>query len=336
MTNYDIAEKAGVSASTVSRVINGKPGIRDATRQKVLALLEEYHYSPNTAARGLATQSSHFIGILIEDIRVSHHTDAVWTIEQEMMRAGYTCITLSTGTTPEGKAQAIQILQQRAVDGVILIGSMFSLDCVRTSILKYLFNTPVVMINGQIDLLNVYSILIDEERGMEACTAAMLEKGCSHPVLLISTDTPSNRSKLEGFRSAIQKSGRTFDASCVFNTTADSMDPLAGMREADEMCGRILEEKPDTDCIICIDDILAVGVLHGLSRRGKSVPGDISVTGMDNTLYGRVSTPTLTSIDNKIEEAGITAARKLLSVLAGNEEPRTVIIPTELIRRDSA
>lgn len=168
MTIYDIAEKAGVSASTVSRVINGKPGIWDATRQKVLALLEEYHYSPNDAARGLATQSSHFIGLLIEDIRVSHHTDAVWTIEQEMMRAGYICITLSTGTTPEGKAQAIQILQQRAVDGVILIGSMFSLEDVRTSILKYLFNTPVVMINGRIDLPNVYSILIDEERGMKS------------------------------------------------------------------------------------------------------------------------------------------------------------------------
>ncbi|MGI5989055.1 MAG: LacI family DNA-binding transcriptional regulator [Lachnospiraceae bacterium] len=336
MTIYDIAEKAGVSASTVSRVINGKPGIKDSTRKKVLALLQEYHYSPNEAARGLATQSTHFVGILIEDIRVSHHTDAVWTIEQELTKAGYTCITLSTGADPAGKAAAVRILQQRGVDGAILIGSMFSLDCVKTAILKYLFNIPVVMVNGRIDLPNVYSILIDEERGIENCTAAMLKKGCRHPVLLVSTDTPSNKSKLEGFRSAIQKDGRSFDKTSVFHTTADLMDPLAGMQQAEKACAAILTKKPDTDCIICIDDILAIGVIHGLQKMGKNVPGDISVTGMDNTLYGRVSTPTLTTVNNKIEEAAVTAARKLLSVLAGHEEPAQVMIPTELVRRESA
>jgi LacI family transcriptional regulator len=192
------------------------------------------------------------------------------------------------------------------------------------------------MINGSIDLPNVYSILIDEERGIENCTAAMLKKGCEHPVFLVSTDTPSNRSKLEGFKSAIQKAGRLFDESLVFHTTADLMDPLAGMQQAEKACAAILTKKPDTDCIICIDDILAIGVIHGLQKMGKSVPGDISVTGMDNTLYGRVSTPSLTSVNNKIEEAAVTAARKLLSVLAGREEPAEVMIPTELVRRESA
>lgn len=96
-TIYDIAKEAGVSASTVSRVVNNKPGVNENTRKKVQQLLEKYNYIPNEAARGLVTQSSRIIGILIEDIRVVHHTESAYVIEQEMTRLGYTCITLSTG-----------------------------------------------------------------------------------------------------------------------------------------------------------------------------------------------------------------------------------------------
>ena len=96
-TIYDIAKEAGVSASTVSRVVNNKPGINEKTRKKVQQLLEKYNYIPNEAARGLVTQSSRIIGILIEDIRVFHHTESAYVIEQEMTRLGYSCLSLCTG-----------------------------------------------------------------------------------------------------------------------------------------------------------------------------------------------------------------------------------------------
>ena len=84
MTIYDIAKQAGVSASTVSRVINNKPGINAQTRKRVQKLLNENHYIPNEAARGLVMQSSKIIGILIEDLRIEHHTESAYVIEQEM------------------------------------------------------------------------------------------------------------------------------------------------------------------------------------------------------------------------------------------------------------
>ena len=101
-TIYDIAKEAGVSASTVSRVVNNKPGINEKTRKKVQQLLEKYNYIPNEAARGLVTQSSRIIGILIEDIRVFHHTESAYVIEQEMTRLGYTC-KHRTGSQKEGR-----------------------------------------------------------------------------------------------------------------------------------------------------------------------------------------------------------------------------------------
>ena len=183
MTIYDIAREAGVSASTVSRVINNKPGIKESTRKKVQKLLDEYNYTPDVAARGLVMQASKFIGILIEDIRVSHHTESAYVIEQEMTRQGYTCITFSTGADSKRKAQYIEILEQRRVEGAIFIGSMFGTEAVRQSVEQHLSNTPVVIVNGALDLPNTYSVLIDEERGTEECVALLPKKaGSSWPI----------------------------------------------------------------------------------------------------------------------------------------------------------
>lgn len=150
MTIYDIAREAGVSASTVSRVINHKPGIKESTRQRVQELLERYHYTPDISARGLVTQASRFIGILIEDIRVEHHTESAYVLEQAMTARGYTCITFSTGPQPERKAQYIQILEQRRVEGVFLIGSMFGTPEVRQSVAQHMNRIPVVLVNGEL------------------------------------------------------------------------------------------------------------------------------------------------------------------------------------------
>ena len=97
MTIYDIARIAGVSASTVSRVVNNKPGIKEETRKQILALLEQYDYSPNETARGLVNKASRMIGILIADIRYAHHVDIAYYIEEEMGKHGYCSLILNTG-----------------------------------------------------------------------------------------------------------------------------------------------------------------------------------------------------------------------------------------------
>ncbi len=174
MTIYDIAKQAGVSASTVSRVINNKPGINAQTRKRVQKLLNENHYTPNEAARGLVMQSFKIIGILIEDLRIEHHTESAYVIEQEMTALGYTCITLSTGRKDEKKADYIRILEQRRVDGAILMGSMFETEAVKKSIEEHLSDIPIAIVNGYLDLPNVYGVLIDEERGVKDCVELML------------------------------------------------------------------------------------------------------------------------------------------------------------------
>ena len=227
MTIYDIAREAGVSASTVSRVINNKAGIKESTRKKVQKLLDEYNYTPDVAARGLVTQASKFIGILIEDIRVSHHTESAYVIEQEMTRQGYTCITFSTGADSKRKAQYIDA----EVDGTT------------------------------------------------------------------------------GPRSSVER-GRCETA-------------------------ELLKQMPDVDGILCATDMLAIGCMQELKAHGIAVPEQVAVIGVDNTLYGQLCTPALTTLDNKLGEVSFAAANMLLDVLQDRPVSHKLMLLTEIIQRET-
>nr|WP_296834437.1 LacI family DNA-binding transcriptional regulator [uncultured Marvinbryantia sp.] len=336
MTIYDIAREAGVSASTVSRVINHKPGIREETRRRIQKLLEEYDYTPDIAARGLATQATRFIGILIEDIRVSHHTESAYVIEQEMTRRGYTCITFSTGPDSSSKAKYIQILEQRRVEGVILIGSMFANDEVRRSLERCLADIPVMLVNGEMDLPNVYSVLIDEERGTEECVKMLVEKGCRRLVYLMDVTTPSNIKKQRGFCTGLLRCGLEAGEDYIFTAPDADTSPGGSIRRGRQGTCRLLESVPEVDGIICATDLLAIGCLQELQKRGIAVPGQVSLIGIDNTLYGQLCTPALTTLDNKMAQVSLSAARMLLDVLDGRTVNQKLMLFTEIIRRESA
>lgn len=336
MTIYDIARKAGVSASTVSRVINNKPGIKDSTRRRVQKLLEECEYVPDAAARGLVTQASRFVGILIEDIRVSHHTEAIYVIEQEMTRQGYACITFSTGADPRRKAEYIQILEQRRVEGAILIGSMFGGEEVLRNVERRMSAIPVVTVNASLPLPNIYSVLADEERGAEDCAALLAGDGRRRLAYIMDAATPSNLGKRRGFFTGMLRCGLEPDPALVVEAPGEGNGPREVIRRGRAAAAHLLEARPETEGILCANDLLAIGCLQELRERNISVPDRVAVIGVDNSLYGQLVTPALTTLDNKPAEVSLAAARTLLDVLEGSAANRQLLLPTEIIRRESA
>lgn len=335
MTIYDIAREAGVSASTVSRVINKKAGIKESTRKRVQKLLDEYNYTPDASARGLVTQASKFIGILIEDIRVVHHTESAYVIEQEMTRQGYTCITFSTGPQPERKAQYIQILEQRRVEGVFLIGSMFGTPEVRQSIAQHLPGIPVVLVNGALDLPNAYNVLVDEQSGTADCIALLAKAGRRAPAYLMDTDTPANRSKVRGFRQGLACCGLRADCPVITAESGTEPGPRSTIARGRSQTAALLAQHPEVDSILCATDLLAIGCLQELEARSIAVPQQIAVAGVDNTLYGQLYSPALTTLDNRLAEVSQTAAALLLDVLQGNAAPHRQVLPAAVIERES-
>ncbi len=337
-TIYDIAKEAGVSASTVSRVVNNKPGINENTRKKVQQLLEKYNYIPNEAARGLVTQSSRIIGILIEDIRVVHHTESAYVIEQEMTRLGYTCITLSTGPDPKKKAEYIRHLEQRRVEGAILMGSMFGTSEVEESIHEHLSGIPIVIVNGYLNLPNVYSVIADEERGIEECVELLASKGRKNIAFVMDAETPSNNSKKRGFMTAMMRQGIPSEKQLLYQADWEGVslsDPRNTILRGAGATRRLLQENPQVDAIVYCVDLLAIGGIHEMESQGIAVPEQIAVMGVDNTIYGEICRPQLSTLDNKLVEVSRNASGILLNALEKKEVSKRMMLYTEIIERES-
>jgi LacI family transcriptional regulator len=327
MTIYDIAKEAGVSASTVSRVINNKPGIHPETRKKVEKLLDKYHYSPSETARGLVKQASRIIGILVADIRTIHHTDGAYFIERELAKLGYCCIIFNTGTDDESKAEYIKILNRRRVEGAVLIGSSFQTDTVKHAIEKFLPNAPIVMANGYFDLPNVYGVLADELNGVSNCVKLLHSKGHKRPAFVIDLYTPSNTLKMLGFKQAVKELGLMEDPWIY-----ESESTLQG---AYDVTKRIVKEHPDVDGIIYSVDLLATSGVRALVDMNIRIPQQVSVIGIDNSIYAEICNPKITSLDNKLLDLSITSARILIDALKKRPISKKILIFSSIVERET-
>lgn len=328
MTIYDIAREAGVSASSVSRVINNKPGVREDTRRKINELLKKYNYIPNEVARGLVNKASRTIGILISDIRTIHYTDGAYLIENELTKRGFCCIFMNTGSDEKAQAQYISILDQRKVEGAILIGSSFQNRTVAKAINTTLNHVPVIIINGYLSCDNVYGVISDEEGGVRDCVNRLAKKGRKHFAFINATPvTPSNAAKEQGFLTGVRENPGILSSS-VFH----SANSIEGARQ---ITLDVLEWNPAVDAIIYSVDLLASAGITTLVNLGKNIPADIDVVGIDNSIYAQLSNPPLSSIDNKLLESCNTAVHILEDCLIGRKNPRQIVLKTELVERQS-
>lgn len=327
-TIYDIAKMAGVSPSTVSRVINNK-SVKSANKQKVIKALKESSYIPNETARGLVTRSSRIIGILISDIRTTHLADGIYFIEQELTRHGYSCLIYNTGNDADSQVEHIRQLRQRKVDAAVLMGSYFEKPAIRQAIHSDLPDIPVLLCNAWLDEPNVYAVIADEQNGVKNAVEFLTgQKGRRCPALIMDGVRPSNDRKKAGFLEGVEK---------IPGLGEPTVMVVEGrsVQEGKDATLRLLQERPETDAIIYTEDVLASGGLHAISELGLRVPEQISVIGINNSTYAQAVTPPLTSLDNMIFDLGITIARNLTALLNGEHVSSKITIGTRLVVRDS-
>ncbi|MPM14031.1 Catabolite control protein A [bioreactor metagenome] len=327
VTIYEIAEAAGVSASTVSRVINDKPGVKKATKKRVLECLEEHHFSPNETARGLVNQSSKMIGILISDMRTTHHTDGIYYIQREFSRLGFGCLIMNTGHNDADRAQYIQQMNQRRVEAAVLIGSTFQSDVVKGALEKNMPKIPVIIANGYIDLPNVYGVIADEQGGTEKCVELLKQRGYLHPMFVANRETPSNLLKIQGFRDGVRRCFPEQEPLVVFTGSET--------QEIENAIGRLFEEHPKTDSVVFSEDPMAAICLRMLYDRGVNVPGQVGVIGINNSFVAEICRPGLTSLDNMLLDLSVTAARNLIDVLQGKHVVKKMMVYSRLVERES-
>lgn len=329
MTIYDIAEEAGVSITTVSRVINNKSNISQKTKDKVNAVLQKYNYTPNGMARGLIAKSMKSIGILTIDIRDAHYANTAYIIEQEFSKLGYNVILCNTGGITSENIRYIKILAEKNVDGIILIGSVFNDESVKSSMLSYANNIPIVLANGFLGLGNSFSVLVDSAYGISLCVDHLFEKGHTKIVYVKDANTYSADQKKEGFISGMNKHGLKLDDKSIITVNGG----LEGGYEAVE---KFVSLGKKFSAIIFGEDLTALGGIKKLKELGKKIPDDVAVIGCNNSIFSKCCDPELTSVDLKVETVGSLTVKLLIDLIENRNATSNILIRPDLIVRKSS
>lgn len=328
MNIYDIAKKSGVSIATVSRAINGSGRVSEKTHEKIMAVMAELGYTPNVFARGLMINSMKTVGIMTIDVRDLYYAFSIHTIETGMRQKGYDIILCSTGEDLPEKRKYLKLLLQKRVDGIFLIGSAFKEKTDNHHIIEASRHIPIVMVNGNVDGDNIYSVVCDDSYGIYSATGYLAGKGHRKIAYVYDADTYSGSEKIKGFRKAVNEYGLESGPASVIKTS-QGID--GGINAVD----RLLNSGWGFTAIVASEDILAAGIMKRLAGSGRKIPDDVSVAGFNNSIISRCTCPELTTVDSKVEAISSTAAKLLIDAFAGKNIPSRTVLTPELIIRQS-
>lgn len=328
MNIYDIAERAGVSIATVSRVLNNSPNVSAKTKQKVLDVIESEEYTPNVFARGLGLNSMKMIGILCTDVADIYYGKAVSVLESSLRMHGFDSMLRCTGPHLEDKKKAMDGLMNKRVDALILVGSTFKEKEDNSHIERIAKQVPVIIINGLIELDNTYCIICDEYTAMTENVCKLYDKGHTNIAYLYDVDTYSSSQKLEGYKEGLKKCNLSFNKDIVIKIPQD----LAGI----ESCmSDLLNLENSPTAVLVSEDLLAIGAIKAITKRGYHIPEDIPIIGFNNSILCECVTPSLTSVDNMVEVLCTQAINTLTDVLIGKNVPAKLVISSKLIERET-
>jgi DNA-binding LacI/PurR family transcriptional regulator len=332
VTVIDVAKEAGVSRTTVSNVFSGKAKYSDETRKAVLAAAKKLGYKPNLAARSLITNQSRLIGLILPSY-VDNNTltnspfyniimDSVYSALRE--EAYYDLIIFSV-PHKEKLLQVSDWIDARNADGILAIGEYdhsFMKDLNSKEI-------PVVFIDNYSrgNYSNFAYINSDDETGGYLATKHLIAKGYEKVALCaVELPGPLMQKRYEGYKRALKEAGLK---ECVF-------DKLGTPFEAGEQFAELLIAHK-LHAAFCTEDMVAVGVLHGMQRKGIQVGQEFGLVGFDNINMGRQVFPELTTIDQNIFEKGETATKTLLKILNKKSSLGSrLILPVHLVARETA
>ncbi len=326
MTIKRIAELANVSSATVSKIINGKDKhISEATRQKVLGIIEREGYIPNGIAKSLKMKRTKTIGIIMPDVMNLFFSEIARGAEDAAERKGYSVILCNSDNKQSKEEKYIQILQEKMVDGIILTAS-------ESSISKSLdrCNTPMVLVDRDIASdKKVGRIVVNNEEGAYNATNFLIKKGCKN-IGFISADSKTKLSaaRLRGYEKALIDNGLKIDKEKIFlqNYTIES-----GYQGT-----MALLMQTEIDGVYCGNDLIAIGAIKALKEKNIKIPEEVKIIGFDDISISQYIDPPLTTIKQPIYQMGEEAVEMLISMIEEKSIKMTKVLETILVERGSS
>lgn len=328
ITIYDLAKEAGVSAATVSKVLNNKPDVGKKTRDKVLRIAEELGYKPNATARTLATRRSKTIGVFFQDhlnsgFRHPFLQDILATFKDIVAEKGYDLF-FFTQTDPENFEA---LARYRQVDGIFLLGVPRM-----NSNLKSLMYSDIPCMSIDLDLLGPKAgyLTSDNARGAEQAVDYLVSMG--HKEIAFISDiflTKPGHDRLVGFQQAMTKHQLLIRPEWI---VSGDFSEEGGYRAAQIL----LNHSRIPTAIFAASDMMAIGAMRAIRENHITVGEDLSIIGFDDLALLRYVTPQLTTIRQKKDEMGSLAGKALLELMVNsNYVPTVITVPTELVIRET-
>jgi LacI family transcriptional regulator len=326
VTISDIARKAGVSASTVSRVLSGAANVSEAKRKAVLGAVADLNYQPNVFARGLASGQSMTIGVLTQNFGSPFYDAIIQGVVQGLNKTEYFPIFADGQWQPEIELEAVRAMLRRQIDGLIVLGGFLGVE----EIEQLTEDIPLIMVASRVASFEENCIYIDNVVAAYLATQHLIDLGHRRIAHICGrSDHPDARDRRQGYMKALEEAGIEPDQDLIIEGTFRRQSGVLAV----EM---LLSGRSSFSAIFAANDQMAFGTRLGLYRRGIRVPEDVSLVGFDDEPAAAFMIPPLTTVRQPAVELGLEAARITLARLKGERVAPTRFKAQLVVRESTA
>lgn len=330
---YVIAKEAGVSVSTVSRVLTGNAPVKPETKRRVMDVIEKYDFRPNSLARSLLFKKSKMIGIVVPDISNPFFSTLVLQSEAFALKSGYTTFLCNSMNDHQLETTYLYNLLDKQVDGIIFVGGRINDSKTNPKYAEEMRDVmqriPVVFVNGRMEGVDTHIVRTDEEAGIGKLVDLLVKYGHRDIGLLGGVSGISATDvKHQAFRKAMERHRLPIREDWILE---DGFSIESGEKAA----SALMNQREHPTAVLCINDFVAIGAIKMFNKFGLRVPDDMSVAGFDDIYLAGDFPPGITTVSQNYVELGETAVRVLIDLIQKKEVEQETIIPTSLVVRES-
>jgi DNA-binding LacI/PurR family transcriptional regulator len=338
VTIYRIAAEAGVSVSTVSRVLTGNARVGEDKRRAVEEVIRRHHFRPNAMARSLTRRQSRVIGCILPDVSHPFYGAAFLGAENRAVELGYSLLLGNTlndrvGHVTHVESRLLEVMLEKQVDGIIMMGGRVhearAIPEHEEEMRMVLAQVPVVTASGRMKGVDCYSVECDEAAGIGLAVNYLANLGHRTIGFLggMQGIEPSD-TRMASHRTALQEHGLRYAPEwCV--------ESGFGIEDGGNAMETFLSMRERPTALVCFNDLTAIGALYTLRKDGLRVPEDVSIVGVDDIPLAEYVVPRLTTVDLDARGQGGTAVDLMARILSGERPPRHVVMQPHLAIRDS-
>ncbi|MDD7738905.1 MAG: LacI family DNA-binding transcriptional regulator [Fusicatenibacter sp.] len=331
---YTIAREAGVSVSTVSRVMTQSAKVSPEKKQRVEEVIQKYNYRPNALARGLSSTKTHMIGLLAADLENPYYSALITSCEKEINRRGYVPMISSFYMEDERERESLQKMSEMQVEAIVMLGgksdSLIN-DPEYAELVNQVLESVPIVTTGFIEGTDCHQVTVDEGEATEMAIRHLISLGHRRIAMIGGFDhMKSTHEKRVRYREELKKYGIEYREGYVKDSNYSIEGGYQAMNEFFE------ENQMLPTAVIAINDFSAVGIIRSIKEHGYEIPEDIALVSFDNTFIAEAVIPKLTSLSYELNEYGTHLIDTVIGLIEGKEFPCVQKYSARLIVRESS